>query len=520
MSLLTLVPDAPSVALIVPAGINGSSSAHEIPFSSLRKMVLQFRDIMRTRLGVQKGQVIAMSNPNSVEFVVGFIGTGASRAVSAPLNPSYSSNEVEFYLGDTKPVLLLLPRGGNDQALKAANSIGVRTAEFWIDRAGNVNVQVVFEGKKRSASSSGGVGGDPQPDDVALVLHTSGTTGRPKSVPLTHHNLLITSQNIVNTYWLTPADRSYLVMPLFHVHGLLAGLLAPLRSGGSVVIPDKFSANRFWKDFASTNCTWYTAVPTIHSILLNSPIPSPLPKIRFIRSCSSSLSPTVFHKLEQTFKAPVLEAYAMTEAAHQMTSNDFLARTPGTVGMGQGVEISIRDDKGKELPTGERGEVCVRGQNVTKGYWENEKANKESFWEGRWFRTGDQGILRKEFPHPLELTGRLKELINRGGEKISPLEVDSALLAVDGVKEAVCFGVEDEHYGEIVWAAVVLSAAGSQDSEESRIRHALDGKISKFKIPQRVTIVQEIPKGPTGKISRKNVKEVLVKKHGKTKAKL
>jgi len=188
--------------------------------------------------------------------------------------------------------------------------------------------------------------------------------------------------------------------------------------------------------------------------------------------------------------------------------------------MGQGVEVSIRDDKGKELPKGERGEVCVRGQNVTKGYWENEKANKESFWEGGWFRTGDQGILRKEFPHPLELTGRLKELINRGGEKISPLEVDSALLAVEGVKEAVCFGVEDEHYGEIVWAAVVLSKEGSQDSEEARIRQALDGKISKFKIPQRVILVQEIPKGPTGKISRKNVKEVLMKKYGKTKAKL
>lgn len=186
--------------------------------------------------------------------------------------------------------------------------------------------------------------------------------------------------------------------------------------------------------------------------------------------------------------------------------------------MGQGVEVSIRDDKGKELSKGEKGEVCVRGQNVTKGYWENDKANKESFWEGRWFRcvsnphsdsvrklanpiltlcvssihrTGDQGILRKEFPHPLELTGRLKELINRGGEKISPLEVDSALLAVDGVKEAVCFGVEDEHYGEIVWAAVVLSKeGGSQDSEESRIRHALDGKISKVSQLGRAAVIR------------------------------
>jgi len=294
-----------------------------------------------------------------------------------------------------------------------------------------------------------------------------------------------------------------------------------LRSGGSVVVVDKFSAGRFWGDFVSTKSTWYTAVPTIHSILLSTPLPNPLPKIRFIRSCSSSLSPTVFKRLEETFKAPVLEAYAMTEAAHQMTSNDFLSRKPGTVGVGQGVEISIRDDKGNALPIGQKGEVCIRGENVTKGYWENDKANKESFWEGRWFRTGDQGFLQPEFPHHLELTGRLKELINRGGEKISPLEVDSAILAIDNVKEAVCFGVADEKYGEIVWAAVVLSKPENPSAIEKRIQKALSDKISRFKIPERIIVLNEIPKGPTGKISRKNVRDVLVAEHGnKTKAKL
>lgn len=518
-TLLTLVPDSPSTALVIPPADNVPQV--DISYSSLRRLVFNLRDTLRTQLGVQQGDVVAMSVVNSVEFVVGFIATGAARAVSAPLNPTYSSNEVEFYLSDTKPVLLLLPplssprttsaeRKGAEQALVAAKKIGVRTAEFYVDGQGGVHVQVIHEAS--SAKTKGGQANnqDPHPDDVALVLHTSGTTGRPKSVPLTHHNLLTTTGNIVQTYWLTPADRSYLVMPLFHVHGLLAGLLSPLRSGGSVVIIDKFSATRFWKDFVSTKSTWYTAVPTIHSILLNTPLPNPLPKIRFIRSCSSSLSPIVFKRLEETFKAPVLEAYAMTEAAHQMTSNDFLSRIPGTVGVGQGVEISIRDDKGRELPLGEKGEVCIRGENVTKGYWANEKANKESFWEGRWFRTGDQGFKQKTFPHHVELTGRLKELINRGGEKISPLEVDSALLSVDGVKEAVCFGVEDEKYGEIVWAAVVLSKPDS--AAEKRIQAALAGKISKFKIPQRVIVISEIPKGPTGKISRKNVKEVLFKK--------
>lgn len=525
-TLLTLVPDSPAPALVIPPVDNVPQV--DISYSSLRRLVFNLRDVLRVQLGVQNGDVIAMSIVNSVEFVVGFIATGAARAVSAPLNPNYSSSEVEFYLNDTKPVLLLLPplsspgttpseRKGAEQALEAAKKIGVRAAEFSVDYRGAVHVQVIHEPLDAKFRGVEANRQDPHPDDVALVLHTSGTTGRPKSVPLTHHNLLTTTGNIVQTYWLTPSDRSYLVMPLFHVHGLLAGLLAPLRSGGSVVIIDKFSAGRFWKDFASTKATWYTAVPTIHSILLSAPVPNPLPRIRFIRSCSSSLSPTVFKRLEETFKAPVLEAYAMTEAAHQMTSNDFLSRRPGTVGVGQGVEISIRDDEGKELPFGKRGEVCIRGENVTQGYWANEKANKESFWEGRWFRTGDQGFKQKAFPHHVELTGRIKELINRGGEKISPLEVDSALLSVDGVKEAVCFGVEDEKYGEIVWAAVVLSR---HDSDiEKRIQGTLVDKISKFKIPQRIIVVSEIPKGPTGKISRKNVKEVLAKKFKDDKAK-
>ncbi|KAG8901172.1 hypothetical protein FRB99_005505 [Tulasnella sp. 403] len=413
LTLLSLVPNASATALVVPA--TKDVPRIDITYSTLHGWVRQLQGILRNKLGVQRGQVVAMSIVNSVEFVVGFIGTGAARAVSAPLNPTYSIKEVEFYLRDTKPVLLLLPKlsmlsgaekQGAENACKAAKHCNVRAAELWINEKGNVVVDVILPGIHTPTDDclSDSVE-DPEPDDVALVLHTSGTTGRPKS-------------------------------------------------------------------------------------------------------------------LEKTFKAPVLEAYAMTEAAHQMTSNDFLSRIPGTVGKGQGVQITIRDEHGCELPHGRKGEVCIRGENVTRGYWANEKANKESFWEGRWFRTGDQGFIHEDFPHHLELTGRLKELINRGGEKISPLEVDSAILAVHGVKEAVCFGVEDEKYGEIVWAAVVLTAGESEHGAEARIRKALDGKISSFKIPQRIIVLEQIPKGPTGKISRKNVREVLVKKYYKLKAKL
>lgn len=272
-------------------------------------------------------------------------------------------------------------------------------------------------------------------------------------------------------------------MPGFHVHGLQAGLLAPLLSQGSVVVPPKFSAKTFWQELVATKSNWYTAVPTIHQILLSSPHPSPIPKLRFIRSCSSSLSPTTFTELEKAFKAPVLEAYAMTEAAHQMTSSPLppAKRKPGTVGLPQGgVKVRVVDQNGNDT---HEGEVAIKGDNVTTGYLNNvsvrrpskayadtvvlqEKANKESFTKDGFFRTGDQGKFDKD--GYLILTGRLKELINRSGEKISPLEVDSALLACNGVSEAVSFGVPDKMYGEAVWAAVVPKS-GAEVSEKEVI---------------------------------------------------
>ena len=280
-----------------------------------------------------------------------------------------------------------------------------------------------------------------QPEDIALVLHTSGTTGRPKAVPLTHRNLTSTMKNIKATYNLTPADRTMLVMPLFHVHGLLAAFLAPLYSGGSVIVPPKFSASEFWDDFITHKANWYTAVPTIHQILLKNPPPATKPNIRFIRSCSSPLSPTTFHQLEEAYNAPVLEAYAMTEAAHQMTSNPLppAKRIPGSVGIGQGVDIEILDANGTVLPRGSEGEISIRGANVTHGYLNNPSANASSFTKEGFFRTGDQG--RKDAEGYIYITGRIKELINKGGEKISPIELDNVLARHPAVGEAVSFAI-------------------------------------------------------------------------------
>jgi len=328
---------------------------------------------------------------------------------------------------------------------------------------------------------------------------------------LSHRNLTTTMKNIVATYELTPKDRTMLVMPLFHVHGLLAGFLAPLLAGGSAIVPQAFSAKQFWTDFTTHKANWYTAVPTMHQILLKNPPPNPKPDIRFIRSCSAPLSPKTFHELEKAFNAPVLEAYAMTEAAHQMTSNPLPhigKRQPGSVGFGQGVEVKILDGDGNEMPQGSEAEICIRGENVTKGYLNNPKANKESFTKDRFFRTGDQG--KKDEDGYVIITGRIKELINRGGEKISPIELDNVIATHPAVSEAVSFAIPSEMYGQEV--GVVVVAKDGKSITEKDITDYVANKIAEFKVPKRVWILKEIPKTATGKIQRRKVADSMLAK--------
>ena len=300
------------------------------------------------------------------------------------------------------------------------------------------------------------------------------------------------TENIQITYKLTSDDRTLLVMPLFHVHGLLAGLLAPLFSGGSVIVPARFSASEFWDNFIIHEANWYTAVPTIHQILLINPPPFKVPKIRFIRSCSSPLAPKTFHELETAFNAPVLEAYAMTEGAHQMTSNPLppAKRYPGSVGIGQGVEVRIMDHNGIEVPHGSEAEICIRGENVTKGYLNNPEANKTSFTKDGFFRTGDQG---KQDDHGyVKITGRIKELINKGGEKISPVELDNVVAQNPSIQEAVSFAIEDELYGQDIGLAVVLTNGAKAGPGD--LHKWISTKVARSKIPKQVCS-EKLPNG-------------------------
>ena len=446
--------------------------------------------------GVEKGRTVSIVLGNGLDFMITFLAVTRTGAIAAPLNPAYTNEEFKFYMEDTESQLVIIGPDA-DIAKSAATELNIPIAVANLDNSGKLSI--FKDGSVLTNRSSVAA---PSEDDIALFLHTSGTTSRPKGVPLTHGNLMASLENIVATYDLTQDDLAMVVMPLFHVHGLIGVSLSAMKSGGSMVIPSRFSASNFWQIQSDTNATWYSAVPTIHQILLmradedNAPSHS----FRFIRSCSAALAPTVFNDLESRFGAPVLEAYGMTEASHQMSSNLLPPgpRNPGTVGMGTGVEIGIMDEKGSLLATDQTGEVVIKGPNVTHGYHNNPSANEEAFTNG-WFRTGDQGILSGD--SILTLTGRLKELINRAGEKISPLEVDAAILRHPNVSEAVCFGVPDEKYGEAVQAAVVISS----NTSEVDIRSFCSKHLADFKIPDRVYIVDELPRTATGKIQRRHV---------------
>jgi oxalate---CoA ligase len=452
-------------------------------------------------LGIGRGDRVAIAMGNGPELVQTFLAVAVA-ATAAPLNPKYRQEEFTFYYEDTRAAALItLP--GQLEAAHAAVTPEMTVIEARPQPDGAVSFAAV-RGERRPPVPS-----QPQrPDDVAMILHTSGTTSRPKRVPLRHRNLAASALNIAGTYALSPADTALCVMPLFHIHGIVATLLAPLASGGAVVCPPGFDALRFWGWVQEFRPTWYSAVPTMHQLLLarverSAEIIRANP-FRFVRSSSAPLPPVVLERLEAALGAPVLESYGMTEASHQMTSNPLppLPHKAGSVGYGFGVEAAIMDEAGALLPPGSIGEVVVRGPNVVDGYENNPEANAQAFVDG-WFRTGDQGVIDAD--GYLQLTGRIKELINRGGEKISPLEIDDVLLRHPAVAEAVAFAAPHPTLGEDVHAAVVLRSPAS----ERELKEHCAAALADFKVPRAFHVLEEIPRGATGKLQRINMAKLL-----------
>ncbi len=452
-------------------------------------------------MGLGQGDRIAIAMGNGPEMILAYCGTTLC-GTAAPLNPNYKQDEFAFYFDDTNAkALITLP--GTLPAAHAAATDSMTIIEALPQPDGTLALKAIKNMRPARPEALA------RPDDIAMILHTSGTTSRPKRVPIRHRNLAASARNIARTYELSERDRSLCVMPLFHIHALVASMLSTFASGGTVICPTGgFNALEFWNIVDAFKPTWYSAVPTMHQVLLsradrNAEVIKANP-FRFIRSGSSSLAPIVMERMEATFGAPVLENYGMTEATHQMTSNPVPPRPhkAGTVGIGFGVDVGIMDDDGNLLPQGELGEVVVKGPNVIDGYENNPQANATAFVNG-WFRTGDQGRFDED--GYLTLTGRLKELINRGGEKISPLEIDDVLLRHAAVAEAVAFAVPHPTLGEEVHAAVVLKG----DATERELRTYCAERLAEFKVPRRFHMLEAIPRGATGKLQRINMAKLL-----------
>lgn len=452
--------------------------------------------------GISNKDRAAIVLPNGPFMASSFL-TLSSYMSAAPLNPSYKTNEYEFYLKDLNPKIVIVEPNSSNEVVGVAKNLNIPVCEMKIKKDDPSGLFNLFDIESEYQL--------PEENDEGLVLHTSGTTSRPKIVPLTNKNIYSSAENISKSLNLSEADHCLNIMPLFHIHGLIAILAASIRSGASICASNGFNALKFLELAKSEKITWYSGVPTMHqAILLRAEKNLELAKnlnLRLIRSSSASLPPAVFEKLNNVFGCSVIEAYGMTEATHQMTSNPLPPKKqkPGFVGIPAGPEVCIMDEKDKILDQGETGEVCIKGDNVTLGYDNNPEANKNSFTNG-WFRTGDQGYFDQN--GYLKISGRLKEIINKGGEKISPLEVDNVLMDHPLIEQAVCFGYEDKMLGEDIAAAIIVKEG--KNCSETDVKTYAQEKLAKFKIPKKIFFVNEIPKGATGKLQR----NVLAKNFG------
>lgn len=495
-----LLVDHPAEALAL-----GAPGRDWLTYGGLRILGEEVRSALNG-FGIGPGDRVAIVLPNGPEMAAAFV-TIAQAAVTAPLNPAYREDEFAFYLEDLKAKAIVVADDYEGPALAAAERFGLSVLRLSVDEGAPAGWF------RLSGPEAKGVDGIPGEEDVALILHTSGTTSRPKIVPLMQSNVAASALHIRRSLALEPGDRCLNVMPLFHIHGLVAAVSASLASGASIFCAPGFDALRFFGWMAEARPTWYTAVPTMHQAILsragrNADVIAANP-LRFVRSSSASLPPQVFATLAETFGAPVIESYGMTEAAHQMCSNPLppRAQKPGAVGVAAGPEVRIAHEVEDRLTTG-TGEVVISGPNVTRGYEGNPEANAKSFFEAegrRWFRTGDQGAFDEE--GYLRLTGRLKEIINRGGEKISPLEVDEVLMDHPAIAQCVAFAIPHPKLGEVVGAAVVLCDGAVAD--ERAIREFAAERMADFKVPRKVVILDEIPKGATGKMQRIGMAEKL-----------
>jgi len=501
---VNLMRDCRTVAELLTGGEDkspaiGAPKRKWLTYSQLRALMERTVTSLNA-MGIGRNDRVAIVLGNGPEMATAFLSVAAG-ATTVPLNPGFRADAFEYYLSDLKAKALIAEAGVESPARAAAAALNIPIIELHPRRDSGAG-DFVLEAPAKMLLPSGSPG-LAKPEDLALLLHTSGTTSRPNIVPLSQRNIASSAVQILASLRLTASDRCLNIMPLFHIHGLMAAVSASVAAGASVCCSSGFNALRFYGWVDEVQPTWYTAVPTMHQAILgrargHRQILERM-RLRFLRSGSAALPAAVMAELERVMNAPVVESYGMTEASHQIASNPLppLARKAGSVGVPAGTEVAIVDEHGHQLPHSTPGEVVIRGLNVTSGYENNPTANARAFING-WFRTGDQGMFDEQ--GFLRLTGRLKELINRGGEKVSPIEVDEVLMDHPAVAQVATFALPHHHLGEEVAAAVVLREGHSLTDRELKDFAAC--RLPEFKVPRKIVFLAEIPKGATGKLQR------------------
>jgi acyl-CoA synthetase (AMP-forming)/AMP-acid ligase II len=483
------------------------------------RVPLSYRDLVRlvddlagqlTRGGLLPGDRVALRAASNAEFVVGLLAASRADLIVVPLDPALpvSDQRARSQAAGARVVLVDgAEPGDTGESMLPCWPIAVSVGQ----NGGDPSVRLDTSAPPSPVNSAP----DGLHPDDAMIMFTGGTTGLPKMVPWTQSNIAGSVRAIIAEYGLGPQDATVAVMPLYHGHGLIAALLSTLASGGTVLLPagGRFSAHTFWDDIDAVGATWYTAVPTIHQILLErnqtasetSSAKRHPAALRFIRSCSAPLTPETAQALHDVFSAPVVCAFGMTEATHQVSttsidSNENPAATSGLVGRSTGPEIRIVGSDGQALPQGAVGEVWLHGSTVVRGYLGDPAITAANFTEG-WLRTGDLGSLSAE--GDLTIRGRIKELINRGGEKISPERVEGMLASHPDVLEVAVFGVPDKMYGEIVAAVIVPrgSAAPAELAEFCRER------LAAFEVPTSFREASALPHTAKGSLDRRAIAE-------------
>jgi acyl-CoA synthetase (AMP-forming)/AMP-acid ligase II len=481
-------------------------TSESVSFEQLRRHIEQI-DRHLSAGGIGKGEKVAFLMENGLWSAILFLGVMASGRIIVPLNAVSGDDQLRYVLDHSDSRVLFVSEAYRERAAVIRKGI---------DRTITQIPTHIEKGPDWPwPAGDAGPAGVPEPLDTALLIYTSGTTGLPKGVMLSHKNVIAGGRYTVQAHSLTEKDRALCVLPLYHINGEIVTVIAPLLCGGSLVIPHRYSTSAFWKWIEHHGCTWFSVVPTIIAYVLDKASETAghvkggdgFRQVRFGRSASSALSPEMHKAFEESFGIRIVETMGLSETAAQILSNPLPPATGkyGSPGIPYGNEVKVVDADGKELPRGEVGELVVRGDNVMSGYYKNPDATAGALKGDGWFYTGDLGFQDED--DYFFITGRIKELIIKGGENVAPREVDEVLLQYPGVLEAAAFAVPDAHYGQEIVACVVPSEGVMLEADA--LRQYCVSKLGRYKAPRDITVVQWIPKGPSGKTQRLRIPDLL-----------